>query len=235
VINSPFRNNRVRECNHVFGFGFDENTNDYVIVALSNYDPYDLESVPSATITHLNFYSVKTTTWRRIANVRNEYSLDMVESGVFVNGAIHWLLTNKVDDTKAIYAFKVATNDATVMPTSNDVDHLLAHRGTLCKVVETKGYGIEVWQLNRDGGAESWQLLFNVKHEGAFASLKPVLPLATEESIVLEKDFYNLVVYHWRDKRFEDLVVDHGVNDIGDFYAYVGNYVESRVSPGVAE
>jgi len=87
---SPFDSKlRKYHSNHLYGFGYDRLTDDYLVVSIS-YHPYNASS-------HLEFFSLRNIIWKQIEiegthlSYMNSTCDPRSKRGVLFNGAIHWL------------------------------------------------------------------------------------------------------------------------------------------------
>ncbi|GAU26311.1 hypothetical protein TSUD_56090 [Trifolium subterraneum] len=80
---SPFRFDLDEDSEYFYGFGYDQLTDDYLIVSIS----YDI--IPP----YLEFFSLRANTWKQIDSTHIHHSYaneDLCTTGTLFNGAIHW-------------------------------------------------------------------------------------------------------------------------------------------------
>ncbi|GAU19174.1 hypothetical protein TSUD_198550 [Trifolium subterraneum] len=87
---------------YLYGFGYDQSRDDYLVVLLS-YDPGELLRFSS----HLEIFSLKDNTWKEIEDTHFPYmgAYHYPEAGLLFNGAIHWFVTRRDSRVNAIVAF----------------------------------------------------------------------------------------------------------------------------------
>ncbi|PNY10897.1 F-box/kelch-repeat protein [Trifolium pratense] len=90
---------------YLYGFGYDQSRDDYLVVLLS-YDP----AVPAHFKSHLEIFSLTDNTWKKIEDTRipyrgHYYYYYYPKVGLLFNGAIHWLVTHHGSSVTVIVAF----------------------------------------------------------------------------------------------------------------------------------
>ncbi|XP_058732762.1 F-box/kelch-repeat protein At3g06240-like [Vicia villosa] len=84
ITPSPFGSN-VDADYYFYGFGYDDSTDDYLVVSMSHHD-YDDPPL------HLEYFSLKANTWKEVEGPHFPYTFDdEPKSGSLYKGAIHWL------------------------------------------------------------------------------------------------------------------------------------------------
>ena len=113
---------------NLYGFGYDQSRDDYIVVLLSNECNQFLVGVPQS---HLEFFSFRDNTWKEIEGSDLPYIDNNGEGeGVFLNGAIHWLASRHDLALDVIVGFALTERKLLEMPLPNDVDHgALVHSG----------------------------------------------------------------------------------------------------------
>ncbi|XP_045832789.1 F-box/kelch-repeat protein At3g06240-like [Trifolium pratense] len=89
---SPFTSNLGKDDKFFYGFGYDQSSDDYLLVTMSynevNYDPL----MPQ----HLEFFSLRANKWKEIDGTQFIYSYikdnEQPAPGFLFNGAIHWFV-----------------------------------------------------------------------------------------------------------------------------------------------
>ncbi|XP_006349814.1 F-box/kelch-repeat protein At3g06240-like [Solanum tuberosum] len=233
IPNSPFALDPVGSFS-MYGFGYDYVNDDYKIVVISRYD-HDNEYEPDVLDMFMDIYSLKVGSWKRIKSSPYDHAVPELASGVFVNGALHWLASKKPDYVSVIGAFVLSDEEFVEVPAPKSLDKgkfvfnkLVVVKGCLCMVVDNlEGYGnrIDVWMMKEYGVEESWTK-FCVDGIDFYDFLKP-LCLIRDDEVVVNVDGEKLMVYNLEEERSRDLEVD----GILDRFDSVGTFVESLVSP----
>ncbi|PIA40882.1 hypothetical protein AQUCO_02400145v1 [Aquilegia coerulea] len=183
-----------------YGFGYDPNANDYVVVELTrkNDDRF---------ISTVAIYSLRNHSWKRIQNIpykTSEYS----RLGQLVNGSLHWVAHSKMftleSEENAILAFEIATGKFVEVPCPNEYCGVMLvgqYQGNLCVFLDMRiNYSFDLWVMNDYGVRESWTKIFNIRKPQNF-SYRPIsqiiLHSSNEGSIVMQSGFYDdsLILY----------------------------------------
>ncbi|XP_059629350.1 F-box/kelch-repeat protein At3g06240-like [Cornus florida] len=153
----------------------------------------------------------------------------MPNSGVFVNGSIHWLTFKCLDESLVIAAFDVSDEKFRdiLAPSSfeecNISSDLGVLGGCLCKLICDSDSQADLWVMKEYGVTESWTK-FTISLPTY--NVEP-LCLLPDREILLEMDGDKLVAYNAKEKRLRYIMV-HGMPTTFDA---VMSYVESIVSP----
>ncbi|XP_004252902.1 F-box/kelch-repeat protein At3g06240 [Solanum lycopersicum] len=233
IPNSPFALDPIGSFS-MYGFGYDYVNDDYKIVVISRYD-HDNEYEPDVLDMFMDIYSLKVGSWKRIKSSPYDHAVPELASGVFVNGALHWLASKKPDYVSVIGAFVLSDEEfvEVVAPSSLDegkfvFNKLVVLKGCLCMAVdylEGNGNRIDVWMMKEYGVEESWTK-FCVDGIDFYDFLKPLCFIRDDE-VVVNVDGEKLMVYNLEEERSRDLEVD----GILDRFDSIGTFVESLVSP----
>ncbi|BFG29817.1 hypothetical protein CerSpe_160900 [Prunus speciosa] len=137
------------------GFGFDHSSGDYKVVVLSYLEGGIMFSV----------YTLKTGSWRMIQR-RYPYKFDRMQKGILLNGALHWLLMDRVGvehRSSVIISFNLAEENVREIPlplASIDARdyNVGAYRDFLCVIHSGADGGMhnEFWIMKEDSARESW-------------------------------------------------------------------------------
>lgn len=216
------------------GFGYDGSGDDYKIVTLSYYDT-DNEHEPDCADTFVDVFSLKMRTWRRIESSPYDHAVPELASGVFLNGAVHWLAcdTNTKGYPSVIAAFNLEGEEFEEVPPPDSLDKdkfvfnkLVVLGGCLGMVVDRYNGQVDVWVMKDYGVQESWTK-FTVNAPEDADVFKPICQTG-EKEVVLQKDDEKLVVYNLTEETSRDMVVA-GIPDM--FEDGVVTFSESLVSP----
>ncbi|CAA0817481.1 F-box/kelch-repeat protein [Striga hermonthica] len=195
------------------GLGYDRVGDDYKVVTLSYYDT-DNEYEPDCEDTFVDVYSVKSGVWKRAKNSSYDHAVPDLSSGVFVNGALHWLASSRERGyPSVIAAFDLSREVFYEIPPPKGVnvnkfvfDKLFVLGGCLCMVEDHYDDPTDVWVMKEYGSAESWaKFSINAGYEW---ELMKVLCFVRHEEVLLLSLEEDLVVYNWEDETEEDIVID---------------------------
>ncbi|KAI5334089.1 PREDICTED: F-box/kelch-repeat [Prunus dulcis] len=137
------------------GFGFDHSSGDYKVVMLSYLEGGIMFSV----------YTLKTGSWRMI-QWPYPYKFDRMQKGVLLNGALHWLLMDRVGvehRSSVIISFNLAEENVREirlpLASIDTRDYIVgAFRDCLCLIHSGADGGMhnEFWIMKEYGVRESW-------------------------------------------------------------------------------
>ncbi|XP_071902557.1 F-box/kelch-repeat protein At3g23880-like [Coffea arabica] len=195
-------------------FGYDRSSDDYKVVTLSNCERITND-------VHLDVFSLRSGTWRRIDVLR--YRLHFL-SGVFLNGAIHWLVKS---DVSLILAFDLSCEELKLLPlpSSRPENCLFSRIAVLdgcLTMVATMGYCIDVWMMKGYGVEESWTK-FSVTTQNYAALPLPICLLGDDDLVLYVNQ--KLVVHSLTGETRRDMLF------AGDKFRDVKAFCESLVSP----
>ncbi|MCD9642893.1 hypothetical protein HAX54_029936 [Datura stramonium] len=231
IPKSPFALDPIGSFS-MHGFGYDSVNDEYKIVVISRYD-HDNEYEPDILDMFMDIYSLKIGSWRRIKSSPYDHAVPELASGVFVNGALHWLASKKPDYSSVIGAFVLSDEEFVEVPAPSSLDKdkfvfnkLVVLGGCLCMVDNPEGNRIDVWMMKEYGVEESWTK-FCVDGLDFYDFLKPLCFIRDEEEVVVNMDVEKLIVYNVKEEKSRDLEVD----GIPDRFDSIGTFVESLVTP----
>ncbi|PWA95497.1 F-box associated interaction domain-containing protein [Artemisia annua] len=145
---------RLHPYHVAYGFGYDMDSDDYKIVAITNFDK------------RVKVYSLKTGLWEKKKIV---YPAERTPSkGIFLNGYIHWM--DPVQDDLNIVSFDVhmETFGQLATPAYNDgrkmlhLDILGERLSMLCNY--TQNYVMDLWVMQVYGSSDSWTRLASIAY-----------------------------------------------------------------------
>uniref|UniRef100_A0A2N9IDC3 F-box domain-containing protein n=1 Tax=Fagus sylvatica TaxID=28930 RepID=A0A2N9IDC3_FAGSY len=171
-------------CKSVYGFGYDETSDDYKVLKLFQL------FVGDDTNSVVKVYSLKNDSWNKVPDC--PYNLYYPCSfGTLASGALHWLVNPKVksDRTNLILAFDLAVEEYRLVPqpdfydknSSMDVGVL---GGCLTILYNHNRHRLDVWVMKEYGVKESWTKLYSVQ---PFEYMFPVAYSKCGEEVLLEK------------------------------------------------
>ncbi|KAL3506684.1 hypothetical protein ACH5RR_032066 [Cinchona calisaya] len=210
-----------------YGFGYDESNDDYKVVEVGCFCRYGMNYQ-----TVVNIYSLRTNSWRRIQDYQGGFISSC--SGVFVNGAIHWLVVSRDGSSFSwgVVSLNLATENygEIIQPNYGKGNFDLSLgvlEGCLCVFCNHYEIQLDVWVMKEYGVKESWTKLVNIPYSASFKGR--ALPLfVSETGEVLLKHDYCLMLYNRTDNVFMNLDIRMlGANLTG----VASTYIESMVSP----
>ncbi|KAL8057080.1 hypothetical protein ABFX02_04G161000 [Erythranthe guttata] len=221
------------------GFGYDSAIDDYKIVSVSysfNDEDYDTGFVD----TFVDVYYVKRGFWKRVENSPYAHTFHDPPSGVFLNGAAHWLASIKDSRHRSVIAaFDLVREVFDEIPAPSGINAnfvfctLVVLGGCLCLVdarcnKKADGNRTDVWVMREYGSAESWtKFSIDCNYYERYIIARPLCYIGGDEEIVWTTKEESLVIYNLKDKTFRDMILD-------GFPAHVLNgcsFVGSLVSP----
>ncbi|GER52212.1 F-box family protein [Striga asiatica] len=211
------------------GLGYDSVGDDYKVVTLSYYDT-DNEYEPDCEDTFVDVYSVKLGVWKRVKNSPYDHAVPDLSSGVFVNGALHWLASSREQGyPSVIAAFDLGHEVFYEIPPPKGVDvekfvfdRLFVLSGCLCMVEDGNIEPTDVWVMEEYGSAESWAK-FSI-NDGYEWEIMKVLCFVRDDEVLLLSREEDLIVYNWEDETEEEMVID-GVEKAVDGGTFIGSLV----------
>ncbi|KEH32246.1 putative F-box domain, galactose oxidase/kelch, beta-propeller, F-box associated interaction [Medicago truncatula] len=111
---------------YFYGFGYDQLTDDYLVVLLS----YDSHSQSPNILSHLEFFSLRDNVWKEIECTQCPYTStfnDNPHAGSLYNGAIHWLAFHRDFHPwydNVIVAFDLTERKLLEMSPPDDLEHI---------------------------------------------------------------------------------------------------------------
>ncbi|XVF87849.1 hypothetical protein PTKIN_Ptkin18bG0154100 [Pterospermum kingtungense] len=197
----------VSSCNvDFYGFGHDRLTDDYKVVKINQF---------GKTGSEVKVFSLKRNRWRKIQDIPCQFSFPEA-NGVFAGGALHWVLTRKVQRPveNVIVALDLVAENYREVPQPEYKDkgfHLDVGvlGGCLCAVANYGCRRVDLWMMKDYGVKDSWSKLFSVASEEVTGSLRFVKPLAFSRSgnqVLMEHDYVNLFWHDLNKKEKADRV-----------------------------
>ena len=159
--------------------------------------------------------SLKKNRWRKIQDIPCSFSFPGA-NGVFASGALHWVLTQKVQlsEENVIVALDLGSENCREVPQPEykykrfqlNVGVL---GGCLCAIAKCDVL-VDLWVMKEYGVKESWTRLFSVASDEVIGYLGFVKPLAYSRSgdqVLVEHDNINLFWYDLKKKKVDDVWV----------------------------
>ncbi|XP_058731768.1 F-box/kelch-repeat protein At3g23880-like [Vicia villosa] len=153
---SPFGSNLDAE--YSFGFGYDESTDDYLVVSTYQHDY--LEDP------HFEYFSLKANTWKQVEAPHfpfaNRYNLlHEPRGGSLYKGAIHWLAYCYDLCNNAIVAFDLIERKLSYMPLPHPLQcGVLWVYGEFLSLYTTdfRNHTVEIWVMKEYKVSSSWTM-----------------------------------------------------------------------------
>ncbi|KAK6269135.1 hypothetical protein QUC31_013295, partial [Theobroma cacao] len=204
----------LSSCNaYVYGFGYDTVSDDYKVVKIMQLGGVDGKALES----EVKICSLKRLAWRRIPDIPCIFSFPGV-NGVFASGALHWVLTHKVQlsEENVIVALDLAAEKYREIPQPEYIDKRFqldvgVLGGCLCAIANYDDVRVDLWVMKEYGLKESWTRLFSVAREEVIGPLRYVKPLAYSRSgdqVLLEHNSMNHFWYDLKERKANDVWFD---------------------------
>ncbi|XP_030553000.1 F-box protein CPR1-like isoform X1 [Rhodamnia argentea] len=186
----------------VYGFGYDDGNDDYMLLRLVQLVTEPIES-------EVSIYSLKNNAWKRLHDM--PYSLVYPRKmGVFACRRLHWIMTRELvsDSANLLVAFDFRIEDFKLVDQPDVIDNKLdmdvaVLGGCLCLSINDNHMGVDVWIMKDYGLKESWAKLFSIPQSEVARPLGFARPLAYSQNgrqVLVRQDSKNLVWYHLETK-----------------------------------
>lgn len=218
--------NNKKRLSLKYGFGYDAHSSDYKIVCLSYYDKLFNPNWEDAFI---YVYSRRSGLWERVGTSPYDHSVCVwTPSGVFLNGAVHWVVGNRDERQPCllIAAFDLATQEfrqLPAFPNPYDGTRLAVFEGSLIMIqYPTVPNGPHaVWIMERYGVGDSWIRRLSVSCNSVVKVLHFVGD--GDGEVVLTKFGGKLVVCGRGEGEARDVVENNGEEVYGEVRDVVHN------------
>ncbi|KAI9123662.1 hypothetical protein K1719_004962 [Acacia pycnantha] len=188
-----------------YGFGYDSFSDDFKLLRISCFVDLHTRSFES----QVKIYSLRTNSWKSIQ--RMPYALCSRTMGVFVGGALHWVVTRKLelDSPDLIIAFDLKHENFREVPmpelgNESNFQMKVALLGqSLCMLANYQYTRVDFWVMKEYGHKETWCNLFILNQSPELGSLKSVKPLAYSRDgnkVFLELDHKTLCWFDLKNK-----------------------------------
>ncbi|KAF7847332.1 hypothetical protein BT93_L3079 [Corymbia citriodora subsp. variegata] len=181
----------------VYGFGFDDEHDDYLLLRLVQFAVEPIES-------EVSIYSLKANTWRRLRGMPC-FLVYPRKMGVFACGRLHWIMTRDLVSGSAnlLVAFNFHTEDFEVVFLPDVIDNRLdmdvaVLGGCLCLSISNDQMGVDVWIMKEYRLNGTWAKLFSISPSQVRGPLVFVRPLAYSQNgrqVLVQWDSQNLAWY----------------------------------------
>ncbi|KAK4283605.1 hypothetical protein QN277_000538 [Acacia crassicarpa] len=135
---------------YMYGFAYDESTDDYIIVIISDF---------------LAFFSLKANSWEILDDeCEYTYQIDQPTPGSILNGAIHWFaLCSREPEPECftIIAFDIKSKTLREIPVPDDFEYGLGILGSVagCLTLTENCNVLKMWVTEKYGVESSWRNL----------------------------------------------------------------------------
>ncbi|XP_076917577.1 F-box protein CPR1-like [Bidens hawaiensis] len=186
--------------------GYDHASNDYKVVRLSCTD--------STMVFRVLVYSLKLDAWQLVEQdfPSSFFPVNCYGQGVFVNGAVHWLVNQIpfLGKGNLICAFDLATRSFYTVPqprypnnfSATNLGKLDEH---LCVICTHEVYNVDVWVMCEYGVKESWSKLAALSMDDMITrappTVKPLIYTKKGRDVLLEVHKQGLLDYDLQEKR----------------------------------
>ncbi|THG17295.1 hypothetical protein TEA_000730 [Camellia sinensis var. sinensis] len=219
---------------------------DALILLSVSHKPFPFARNPGKVIilwqyfqTLVLIYDSKSNSWNTISEPC--YSILVRQSGVLVNGVLHWVMASKELCSWVIVYFDLVEDKLKEVPRlsfGDEVDKkidlvgfgdgdemidLVVLRECLCVYRCVDREKVEIWEMKEYGKKESWTKLIVIPYLIDLQCLKPLF-FTNNGEVLIEVDNRKILVYDPKDSTFRN------VRSYGDFSGFrVVTYVESLV------
>ncbi|KAI8566689.1 hypothetical protein RHMOL_Rhmol02G0061700 [Rhododendron molle] len=217
----------MREIYPVYGFGYDESTDDYKVVLIfqARVDWGDENMVM--------VYSLRTDSWRIIGGYPRP--LHVAGLGKFASGALHWIASS--GSRRFIFSLDLAreTYGEVSQPEYVGSRRYLTMDvlgGCLCMVCHYDGFGVDLWVMKEYGIRESWTKLAAIldKTHSLYGQLfTPICILKNGDILMAVRK--RLVQYSPKDGVFYDPMIFRCFPPLS-VYPYIGSLVSPDTDAG---
>ncbi|XP_028761026.1 F-box/kelch-repeat protein At3g23880-like [Neltuma alba] len=164
---------------YMYGFAYDESTDDYLLVLVSEV---------------LAFFSIKTKSWEILAEDCQYTSQwdDEPTAGSILNGAIHWFakrIQQPPPECFTIISFDIITKNLREIPAPDDFEYGLGILGVVegCLTLTENRDVIKMWVMREYGVKSFWTKLYTVSaYEAHIESISPLC--STKDSQLVATD-----------------------------------------------
>ncbi|GAU41602.1 hypothetical protein TSUD_196720 [Trifolium subterraneum] len=157
----------------MYGFGYDESKDDYLVVSMS------CDTTSDDIIWHLEFFSLRANTWKEIEGTHFPYITLSGEPrlGTFFDGAIHWLAFRRDLDSTVIVAFDLMERELVEMSLPDYIDieltdcDLWVFGEFLALWVMEEKDSVEIWVMKEYNVCLSWTKMLVLSVVGFFSPI----------------------------------------------------------------
>ncbi|XP_076948186.1 F-box/kelch-repeat protein At3g23880-like [Bidens hawaiensis] len=205
----------------LYGFGYDESTDDYKVVELSNCYIDQCE-------TFVKIYSLKSGNWKEIDVFSHVCSF--VDFGKFSNGALHWAASKDLGPRIIVSLdLEKETYGEVLQPVYDEVHKELALgslREQLCVLCNYHGIRADLWVMKVYGVKDSWTKLVSIPYLNVSWSDHFLMPLciSNDGKLLLQIRRNRLIVYDFKNNSYSEI-------QKLDICLGACTFVESLVSP----
>ncbi|CAL5419850.1 unnamed protein product [Camellia sinensis] len=193
----------------ISGICYDSNIDDYRVIILWQYFQ-----------TLVLIYDSKSNSWNTISDPC--YSILVCQSGVLVNGVLHWVMASKELCSWVIVYFDLVEDKLKEVPRPSFGDEddkkidlvdfgdgdkmidLVVLRECLCVYRCVDREKVEIWEMKEYGKKESWTKLIVIPYLIDLQCLKPLF-FTNNGEVLIEVDNRKILVYDPKDSTFRNV------------------------------
>ncbi|CAI0374809.1 unnamed protein product [Linum tenue] len=186
------------------GFGYDSVSGDYKVVKVNQV----LESAEIEISFHSELVSYGVRSNSSVSMTFPYYLASAEKLGVFVGGAIHWLVHKDPDIRNVIVGFDLGRSECREVPQpeyrhGESLSVRIGELGKcLCIFANYWDKGVDIWMMKEYGVKESWSVMLSVPHPGLCYDdgIRSLGFSRTGQEILLQLDYKRLVWYDLKKK-----------------------------------
>ncbi|XP_059632197.1 F-box protein CPR1-like [Cornus florida] len=220
----------------VYGFGYDAVYDDYKVVKMVQYYGKDdhLLDRELKDFREVKVYSMKSNSWRRVKDFPYYLSKYQI-SGVFISGALHWVVNQRSESPSCMAAliasFDIGSEEYGLVPMPEFSDKnfymtLIDLGICLCVFCEYVSHA-DVWVMKEYGVEESWTKLLSIAKGGEIMSFHHRMPVAYSNSgkeVILRQDGAELLLYDFEKEKVKKIKIP-GLPRFGSTHLCLGSLV----------
>lgn len=207
-----------------YGMGYVSTIDDYKLVRLA--------SSFSENKTQIQIFSRNINSWRKIQDIKPRLVLE--GTGVFSDGALHWVLKKEIGQYSIVSFDLVTENFLQELVPLPDLDsrarsmHNFNVLGGCLSILYGDADNLELWAMKEFGVKDSWTKLAIISYDRVPYSEYYILMLCFSKNgeVLMDMDGRELVLYNMKEATCRNLTI-HGDWDMDERITYV----ESLVSP----
>ncbi|XP_076891861.1 F-box protein CPR1-like [Bidens hawaiensis] len=186
----------------LYGFGYDESTDDYKVVELSFNNKDKRETL-------VKIYSLKSGNWKKIDAIPHCFTNTFL--GNFSNGALHWVTTKGLGPW-AIISLDLAKESfgEVLQPLYDEGDkdlRLGCLNEWLCVLCDYRGTRADIWVMKDYGVKDSWTKLVSIPYLNVPWRERLLRPLcmSNDGKMLLQFGFRKVIVYDSKNNSYSEI------------------------------
>ncbi|KAG5632006.1 hypothetical protein H5410_003723 [Solanum commersonii] len=186
--------------------------------------------------TYVHVYSARMGFWRRLERISHNGAIPIHGFGVFLNGALHWLVGKYYCSTSIIVAFNLTDEKFFEVPiptiTTTSLLHfygIVALKGCLCVMGDRRNENeIDVWMMKEYGVVESWTKFIVVKNAFPFCPTAVCL-MSDDDIIIAAPGKAKLISYNKKKEQQREMNVDGKTSECIRTRTFIESLVSSMI------